>query len=198
MTLRIALAALAAVLGWAVLHAGVPQSELADEVRRLAPQTGAAHPVTAVLLGFRAYDTLLEVAVLLLAVLAATAAAGGAAEEAERTAPEPVLTAMVGFVVPLMLLVAGYLLWAGAKEPGGAFQAGAVLAAAGVLLRLAGKLPPPDPEAPGVRIGLAAGLAVFLGAFVADFLPALILAVEAVLAVSIGLALLCLFAAARR
>jgi multisubunit Na+/H+ antiporter MnhB subunit len=105
---------------------------------------------------------------------------------------------MVGFIVPLMLLVAGYLLWAGAKQPGGAFQAGAVLAAAGVLLRLAGKLPPPDPEAPGVRIGLAAGLAVFLGVFVPGVLATFVLALEAVLAVSIGLALLCLFAAARR
>jgi multisubunit Na+/H+ antiporter MnhB subunit len=34
--------------------------------------------------------------------------------------------------------MSAYLLWVGAHAPGGAFQAGAVLAAAGVLLRLSG------------------------------------------------------------
>lgn len=192
---RIGLALLAALLGWAVVHAGLPQVDLAGEVRRAAPQTGAAHPVTAVLLGFRAYDTLLEIAVLLLAVLAAT---GAAPPKEQAQEAEPVLRALVNLVVPLMLLVAGYLLWAGTTQPGGAFQAGAVLGAAGVLLSLAGVLPRLDPERPAMRFALAAGLAVFLAAFFSGALAEMLVLVEAVLTVSIAAALLCLFAAARR
>jgi multisubunit Na+/H+ antiporter MnhB subunit len=37
------------------------------------PESGVDHPVTAVLLNFRSYDTLLEIAVLLLAVVVALA-----------------------------------------------------------------------------------------------------------------------------
>ncbi len=50
----------------------------------------------------------------------------------------PVLAGLTRWLLPLLILVSGYLLWVGAHAPGGAFQAGALLAAAGVLLRLAG------------------------------------------------------------
>jgi multisubunit Na+/H+ antiporter MnhB subunit len=194
MILRIALAALAAVLGWTVLQLGSPPAGLAAEAVRLAPQTGAAHPVTAVLLGYRAYDTLLEVAVLLLAVLAVPARA----DKAFVPESDPVLRGLVNGVVPLMVMVAGYLLWAGTKQPGGAFQGGAVLAAAAVLLTLAGVARPLDPDRPAVRVALAAGLAAFLAAMASGRLPSLLLPLEVALTVSIATALWCLFAAGRR
>jgi multisubunit Na+/H+ antiporter MnhB subunit len=204
--------ALAGVLAWAVLAPASPQAALAAGWRAALPETGASHPVTAVLLGFRAYDTLLEMAVLLLAVLGANAAAGGPpARPAPLAAASPVLRAFVNTLVPVMLLVAAYFLWAGTRQPGGAFQAGAVLGATGVLLRLGGELPALDPERPLLRIGLAAGLAVFLGASLAAVprgLPwlryppeaagATLFLVESALTVSIGLALVSLFASARR
>jgi multisubunit Na+/H+ antiporter MnhB subunit len=104
-----------------------------------------------------------------------------------------------------MILMAGYLLWAGAHRPGGAFQAGAVLAGAGVLLHLAGLLP--AWASPGflLRLGLGGGFLVFLvvtagllgeGALLhypPQHAGSLILLIEASLTVSLGLILAGLF-----
>ena len=106
------------------------------------PVSGVDNPVTAVLLNFRAYDTLLEVAVLLAAVFAVlpvTQFASGL----EKTPPlGPVLATFIKLLVPLATIVATYVLWVGTKAPGGAFQAAAILAAVAVLLILAGATPP--------------------------------------------------------
>ncbi|MCP5080633.1 MAG: hypothetical protein GY948_02935, partial [Alphaproteobacteria bacterium] len=66
------------------------------------------------------------------------------------------------WLVPLLIIVSGYLLWVGAHAPGGAFQAGALLAAAGVLLRLAGY--PIGALARGIALRglIVAGVALFL------------------------------------
>ena len=61
-----------------------------------------------------------------------------------------------------MILAAVYLLWAGALRPGGAFQAGAILAAAAVLLNLAGVLPAWAVPRFWLRLGMAGGLLIFL------------------------------------
>jgi len=106
------------------------------------PISGVDNPVTAVLLNFRAYDTLLEVAVLLAAVFAVlpvTQFASGM----EKTPPlGPVLATFIKLMVPLATMVATYVLWIGTKAPGGAFQAAAILAAVAVLLILAGATAP--------------------------------------------------------
>ncbi len=79
---------------------------------------------------------------LLLAVIGVLAMHPGVADaDSPPSAASTVLRAFTNLVLPLMVLVAGYLLWAGENRAGGAFQAAAVLAAAGVLLRLAGRLP---------------------------------------------------------
>src|SRR5690606_16302506 len=102
------------------------------------PISGASHPVTAVLLNFRGYDTFLEVAVLTAAALANLGLQSRLAEPALRPVHNGMLDALTGWLAPVMLLVAVYLYWAGTKEAGGAFQAGALLAACGLLLRLSG------------------------------------------------------------
>ncbi|TVQ88657.1 MAG: sodium:proton antiporter, partial [Chromatiaceae bacterium] len=65
------------------------------------------------------------------------------------------------------LLAAGYMLWVGFDAPGGAFQAGALLGAAGVLLRLAGDptggLPGPLVQRWLVGSGVAGFVLVGLG-----------------------------------
>jgi multisubunit Na+/H+ antiporter MnhB subunit len=166
-------------------------------------ESGVSHPVTAVLLNYRGYDTLLEIAVLLAAVLGILAAgseAGGTAPRAHLALRTPARLA-----VPLMIVVAVYLLWAGAFRPGGAFQAGAVLAAAAVLLHLVGLAPGWRSPTLRLRIGLTAGFALFLTVAAAlltqggllRFPPAragpLILLIEAGLTVSLGLILAGLF-----
>lgn len=199
---------LLAVVVW-VIPAALP-IELRDQVARELGASGASNPVTAVLLNFRAYDTLLEVAVLLVAVLGVLALRLAEAETGAGL-PTPagaVLGGLVHLVVPLMVLVAGYLLWAGVHQPGGAFQAGAVLAAAGVLLRLSGRLPPLLPPGFWVRSGLAAGFTVFLVVAAAGLSTGalleypgataggLIALIESFLTVSIGLILVSLFVGA--
>ena len=108
---------------------------MTDQISAQLPNSGVTNPVTAVLLNFRAYDTLLELAVLLAAALGILAM--GPARPPYRTAG-PLLKGLIRWLVPLLILTAGYLLWAGAHAPGGAFQAGALLAAAAVMLRLGG------------------------------------------------------------
>ncbi len=103
--------------------------------------TGVTHEITAVLLGFRAYDTLLESAVLMLAGVTALALGrDGGLTPARYRVPvvPPPLRWFVRAVAPGLVLLGLWLLFAGSSDSGGAFQSGAVLAGALILLRSAG------------------------------------------------------------
>ncbi len=189
-------------LGWSMLDLPVAAVRLPEQVTAQLDMSGVAHPVTAVLLNFRGYDTLLEIAVLLAALLGMLALPRPVAGRENRPVPaSTMLQTLARLLVPLMVLVAGYVLWAGAYQPGGAFQAGAVLAGAGVLLHLAGLLPAWVTLGQTLRAGLAVGLLVFIAVGAAvmaqgtllqyppDWAGALILAIEANLTLSIGLIL---------
>ena len=154
-------AALAGTLAWALLHAfsSPPHDMLPRAISENLAISGVSNPVTAVLLNFRAYDTLLELAVLLTAVLGIFAL-GQATPGYQRAGP--IFDGLVRWLVPVLILMAGYLLWVGAHAPGGAFQAGATLAAAGVVLRLAGRSRTGLPDGFVLRIVMAAGVGVFL------------------------------------
>jgi len=154
-------AALAGSLAWALLHAfsSAPQDMLPRAISENLAASGVSNPVTAVLLNFRAYDTLLELAVLLTAVLGIFSL--GQATPGYQPAG-PIFDGLVRWLVPVLILTAGYLLWVGAHAPGGAFQAGAILAAAGVVLRLAGRSRTGLPDGFALRIVMAAGVGVFL------------------------------------
>jgi multisubunit Na+/H+ antiporter MnhB subunit len=205
---RFAVAALAltfvAALSGAMLELGPAAVDLRGPVATHLAASGVSHPVTAVLLNFRGYDTLLEIAVLLLALLAILAVAGDM-QVTPPPAAHPVLQTLARLAAPLMIVVAVYLLWAGAFRPGGAFQAGAVLAAAGVLLHLAGLAPGWNQPRLRLRIGLAAGFVVFLAVSAAllaqgallkyppDLAGGLILLIESGLTISLALILAGLF-----
>lgn len=195
---------LALALGWSVLTLPPFVHPLPQQVAERLAESGVSHPVTAVLLNFRGYDTLLEVAVLLLALLGVLTQIG-AGNALHPPARLPVLVLEARLLVPLTLMVAGYLLWCGAFRPGGAFQAGAVLAAAAVLLQLAGLLSARAFGGRLLRAGLVLGLLIFL-ALAASFMPAgrmlqyptawagwLILLIETGLTLSLGLILAGLF-----
>lgn len=204
--LGVGLAATAfAVLLIAALLEPLPGSvDLRAAVAAHLATSGVEHPVTAVLLNFRGYDTLLEVAVLLLALIVILAS--GIDPEVDRPrAANSVLQSLARIAAPAMIVVAVYLLWAGAFRPGGAFQAGAVLAAVAVLLHLTGLLPSWQRPALKLRWGMTAGFLIFL-AVAAGLLsqgallrypPAqaggLILLIEAGLTVSLGFILAGLF-----
>jgi len=202
------LLAVLAGLVWAVLPLRLPGPELTGIVTAHLAQSGVKHPVTAVLLNFRAYDTLLELVVLLLALL------GARSFETPRGCagpdPDPLLDEIWRLLVPLMVVVAGYLVWVGKFAPGGAFQAGAVLAGAGILLCLS-RVPLLSAVPNLLLTALTVlGIAVFatLGASVAllgePFLgwpPAsagtMILGIELAAMVSIGVILTLLFVGGR-
>jgi multisubunit Na+/H+ antiporter MnhB subunit len=179
---------------------------LAARVEAALPQSGVANPVTAVLLNFRGYDTLLEIGVLVLAVAGVWSLAPLPRIE-DSAAPGPVLLALVRVMVPLNILISAYLLWAGTKVPGGAFQAGAVLSAAGVLLLVSGITRPPQLRRWPERLLVVMGFGVFLAIAVAvmaaggrfleypaDWAESLIICIEILLTLSIAAIILVLFA----
>ncbi len=211
---RIAAGAVCAGLGVLLARAilAIPEDSagLAPVVAARLDESGVKNAVTAVLLNFRGYDTLLEIAVLVLATIGVLSVAGShpgvwdpVAEEADA-----VLSALTRLLAPVMVLVSGYLLWAGEHAPGGAFQAGSVLGAAGVLLALSGYARPAWVTRLALRVVIAVGFIVFLGIGVGtmaaggallEYPPeqakVLMLVVETWLTVSIGAILVSLFIA---
>lgn len=197
--------ALAMGLGYAVLslpeHGEGLQKMVADNIE----VSGVSNPVTAVLLNFRGYDTLLEMVVLLIALLGVWSL-GRATLQRETVSPGTVLDTLSRLLTPVLILVAAYLLWVGAHAPGGAFQAGSVLGAAGVLLLLLGWRLPAGLASWPLRLLLIAGPAAFVTMAVFTLLmegqllkfpPAqagtLILMLETVATLSIGATLAALF-----
>lgn len=125
-------------VAWSRARSVLPawEAELAEAM----PTTGVTHDVTGVLLGFRAYDTLLESAVLMLAgVLVLSVSRDGSAflPDATQLTVPTTLSWTARVMAPLLILLGLWLLFAGSSSPGGAFQSGAVLAATLVLLRTA-------------------------------------------------------------
>lgn len=172
-------------------------------------ESGVEHPVTAVLLNFRALDTFLEIVVLLASVVVVL-------NLADRDGPPPtgadhpaILTTYVRLVAPVLVLLAAWMLFAGSSSPGGAFQGGAVVAAVLILLALAGYRVA-DLGGPVVRWVAVAAVLVFLAVAVIGPLLGgawleldvawagpVIIALETVLAAVIGASLAVSFLALR-
>lgn len=155
---------LVVVIGWSALGLGA-ETRIAGEIAVASTnEANITNPVTAVLIVFRNFDTLLEVTVLLVAFLGVRAIA--TAELEKITAPSIVDITLIAnlraIVVPLTLLVAGYLLHSGTMGPGGAFQAGALLAAGAVLLILSGQMIPYAGSDLPVRVGMVLATAVLV------------------------------------
>ncbi len=206
-------ACLLLALGLGGLVLGLPTSPptLAPEALALQSSLGLGNPVTAVLLGYRALDTLLEKVVLLLALvgvwsLASGSAWGGVVDLGGGAASSGPLPWLARRLIPVGFLTGFYLLWAGANHPGGAFQGGALLAAMGILGCWAGLVKFPPTASWRLRGLVAGGTVAFASAGLAGlawggFLswPAgwakpLILAVELVLTISIAFTLILLVA----
>lgn len=171
-----------------------------DAATGALPESVVAHPVTAVLLDFRTYDTMLEIVVLAVAALAAVSTLRDAAPAlAVPVDRRPVLTVAVAVLTPVLVVLAAWLLVAGSDRPGGAFQSGAVVTGIVLLTVLTGTVR--LPSARTTRLLLAVGSAVFLVVALATALTTgwltlenpwggtAVVALEAVLAVSIGVCL---------
>ena len=207
-TVRTAAAVLSAAVTAALIAALVllPDAEAGYDalVARYLAESGVTNPVTAVLLNFRAYDTLLEVVVLAAAL--AVASMIGARQGYLHRGLGLLFEPFARFIVPLSIVVAAYLLWLGSTRPGGAFQAGAVLAA-GLSVLLMGRIYlPRGTHASLLRWLAIGGLLVFAGAGVVTLVltggllqypegqdKIWIVAIETALTVSIGVVLAALF-----
>ncbi|MFT5272139.1 MAG: multisubunit Na+/H+ antiporter MnhB subunit [bacterium] len=149
--------AFAGAIAWAVYTASGTAVYPALVSERLA-ESGVTNPVTAVLLNFRVWDTLLEIVVLFAALVLVRIVAPAF--------PQPsvlgqLMLPFTRIIVPMCAFIAGHLLWQGASVPGGAFQAGAMLAGGLLVLLLGGfALPTPRLLTWGTMIAFA-GLAVF-------------------------------------
>lgn len=197
----------AAALGVVVLGLPDPAPSLAPQVAENIASTGLGNAVTAVLLSFRAIDTLLEAVVLVYALVAVWALTpdhlwGGRPGPKYVVAPNGILAYLARLLAPLGIVVAIYVFWVGADLPGGKFQAGTLLAAMWLLTIMAGLTDVPPISRRWLRVALVAGTVVFLaigfagvplaGAFLAypeGFAKPLILIIEAASMVSIAFTL---------
>lgn len=168
---KVAAAVLSIVVAMALASAVVllpePAPTLAPEADKALAATGLGNPVTAVLIAFRSFDTMLEKVVLVLAAVGIWSVApdrfwGGAPAPLGRANPDEALLFLARMLIPLGLLVGVHLFWAGADEPGGAFQAGAILAAMWIVAMMARMSEPPRIGAAWLRLALIVGPAVFL------------------------------------
>ncbi|WP_455210404.1 hydrogenase subunit MbhD domain-containing protein [Kaarinaea lacus] len=192
-------------LGWAVLSLPPIGEGLRISVEQHLVQSGVSNPVTAVLLNFRSYDTLLEIAVLLLAMLAVWVV--NEYQPLSAGPPQLEFAALWGLtatLTPLLIVTAGYVLWIGSSRPGGAFQAGALLGGAAVLQIISGQSALTIKPV-WVRLVTSVALLVFIavgaaliyrGSFLqypSPWAGSLILLIESVATVSIGAILAALF-----
>ena len=203
---------IAAGLAAVVLLLPEPAPSLASEVASNLPATGVGNPVTAVLLAYRAIDTLLEAVVLVPAMIGVWSLATdqgwsgrpGFLTPARRTSA---LTLLAQVLPPVGIVFGIHLFWIGADHPGGKFQAAVVLAAMWALVLLAGLREPPRVGSWPLRLAVVVGPLVFIGigvsgiwladaflAYPAGYAKPMILAIEAVLTLSITVALVFLLA----
>ncbi len=209
--LRLAAAVLSALvaagLAMLVLLPSAPAPSLGPAAAVHLPELAIGNPVTAVLLAYRAIDTLLEKIVLLLALLGVWSLApdrfwGGAPGQPHAAQQDGALALLARLLPPVGIVVGVYILWVGAVAPGGAFQGGAILAAMWILVMIAGLRDAPATGGRRVRLLLVVGPAVFLAVGLAGFVVAdgflaypasyakpLIIAIEVVLTLSIAVIL---------
>lgn len=199
------------LVGWVAVAAArtVPQEPLHWQAEEALGDAVVEHPITAVLLDFRAYDTLLEIAVLAAAVVAALSLLTDSTLRSVEWTREtsPVVVGFAKVVAPIVVMLAGWILVAGSTRPGGAFQAGAILTGGLLLLYLSGQTRAMVTGRWAAPVALA-GLALFIGAGTGTFVGGrdwldfaqgwggtLVVVIEGALAISIGAGLAALFIA---
>jgi len=150
-----------------VLNLPDPAPTLAPAAAAQLGSTGVGNPVTAVLLAYRAMDTLLEAIVVLLALvgvwsLANDRAWGGCPKLRTHADSEGILAYFARVMPPIGIIVGIYIFWIGADFPGGKFQGATILAAMWLLVIGAGLAHLPPVSQTWLRILLVAGPLVFI------------------------------------
>jgi multisubunit Na+/H+ antiporter MnhB subunit len=159
--------AVTGILAICVLALPDPAPTLGHEVAANIAAPGVGNPITAVLLAFRAMDTLLEAIVLLFALIGVWSLApdrfwGGRPGLRHRADPNGILAYAARVLAPIGIIVGAYIFWVGADHPGGKFQGATILAAMWLLVMKAGLTDAPPISRTWLRVGLVAGPMVFI------------------------------------
>ncbi|WP_027577954.1 hydrogen gas-evolving membrane-bound hydrogenase subunit E [Bradyrhizobium sp. Ai1a-2] len=146
---------------------------LAESYIRLVPQElGAPNVITGILLTYRAFDTLGEVAVLFMVAAGVGLVLGGErlpqsgslADRFDGARPSSeIVQTGTQILVPLISLFAAYIIMNGHLTAGGGFQGGAVIASGVLLMLLAYPQYRPDLEFLGITESVAGALFVLTG-----------------------------------
>lgn len=144
-----------------------PATSLAPLVTEHLAATGLGNPVTGVLLGFRALDSLTEGLILVMVLVGLWSLTPDPGWGGRPTLPRlahlpPGFRRLARVLLPGGLLVGLYLAWTGSHHPGGPFQGGAVLAATWLLAMIAGLTRPPAVRSRVLRWLLITGPLVFI------------------------------------
>ncbi len=149
-----------------------PTPVSADHLALALPEGGGRNVVNVILTDFRAFDTLGEVTVLLVAGFGVASLVAAGRKEGPRQVDLPtpqaslILTVGVRVAFPLTVTYALYLLFAGHNAPGGGFVGGLVAAAALMLRHIDGGTPALQrtvPAAPTALLGGGVALATATG-----------------------------------
>ena len=124
-----------------VSDAFVNQSVTADQKKITYGMTsdlelGSANAVTNIVLGYRAFDTLGEVTVLFISALGVSIIISNSNGFMTRSKSGFILRTGSKMILPIILIVAIYVITHGHLTPGGGFQGGAMIAAAMLLMAL--------------------------------------------------------------
>ena len=164
-------------LGLCVLALPNPAPTLAHDVAANIATTGVGNPITAVLLAFRAIDTLLETIVLLLVLIGVWSLTpdrywGGRPGPRQYADPNGILAYAARLLAPIGIVVGIYIFWVGADHPGGKFQGATILAAMWLLVMMAGLVEAPPISRSWLRLGLVLGPLMFIAVGVVGILSA--------------------------
>jgi multisubunit Na+/H+ antiporter MnhB subunit len=151
-----------------------PAPTLAPQAAENLVATGLGNPVTAVLMAYRAIDTLLETVVLLLALLGIWSLApdrvwGGLPGALRHPGSDGALTFLAQLLAPIGILVGIHIFWIGSIAPGGEFQGATILAAMWILAMMAGLVDAPAVSRRWLWLVLVVGPATFLAIGLAGF-----------------------------
>jgi multisubunit Na+/H+ antiporter MnhB subunit len=159
--------AVAGGIAVAVLSLPDPAPTLAPAAAEHLPAIGLGNPVTAVLIAYRALDTLLESIVVVFALIGLWSLTpdrtwGGRPGPAHAPDPNGILAYLARLLPPIGITVGLYIFWVGADLPGGKFQGATILAAMWLLVMMAGLTDAPPISRTWLRILLVAGPLLFI------------------------------------